>query len=111
MSFVLLRTTCEADLGTLCLLSCLWMTASNKFIKFLILPRLNATTGILCNLLEGALPYTHNVMSSSRDKRDFLNMGDSFEHVHLISDVTTSKYNNEVYFVNSLSVPCHIHTT
>ena len=31
---ILPRAACEADFGTLCVLSCLWMTASTAFISF-----------------------------------------------------------------------------
>ena len=48
----------------LCVLSCIWMTASNEFIYFLVWPLPETAIGILCNCLVGALPYTHYVISS-----------------------------------------------
>ena len=51
MSCILLRTAGEVDF--------LAYGASDKIICFLVWPLPETATGILCNCLVGAFPYTH----------------------------------------------------
>ena len=56
VSCILLRTTCEEDVRTLGVLSCMWITASNEFGCFLVWPLPEPAMGILRSRLLGAAP-------------------------------------------------------
>ena len=64
MDCVLPRTVRETDFGTLCLLSCLWMTAPTRYTLILVWPLQRQQWALLCNCLVGALPYSHDAMRS-----------------------------------------------
>ena len=62
---ILPRTVCEEGFGTLCIICCVWMTASNAVICFPVWPVPETAMGILCNCQVGALPYKHCGIRSS----------------------------------------------
>ena len=66
MNCILSRTARKTDFGTLCLLSCSWMTAPMRYSSFSGVATPETALGIAIYLPRGggALPYLHYVMRS-----------------------------------------------